>query len=182
MKEMWTRLIGFFLCAAVSILGMSCSEEPPLAPAAPVRAVTTQPVAPPPEGEDQEPMEEEREVVEASIDYLPEGRRDPFKSVIVFSERTPTSEELPPLQRMDLSELKLIGVVWGGFGYHAMLRAADGKGYPIRVGTRVGSNNGVVRRISSTSVVVEERFMTIFGEKKTREVVMELRSEKESSE
>jgi len=119
---------------------------------------------------------------EASFQYNPSGRRDPFRSIIVVGEKKKSSENLPPLQRMDLSEFRLIGVLWGGFGFNAMLQSSDGKGYPVRVGTHIGMNNGVIRRISINGLTVEENYTDIFGEKKMREFHMELHTEKERPE
>ena len=111
---------------------------------------------------------------EASFQYNSEGRRDPFQSVIVVSDKKKSAEHLPPLQKMDLTELKLIGIVWGAFGYNAILQAPDGKGYPVKIGTRVGVNNGVVRTISSARLTVEETYTDIFGERKMKEVNLDL--------
>lgn len=132
--------------------------------------------------EDQSMTETEPSIPEPIYRYNSEGRRDPFQSVIVVTARKGTDKHLPPLQRMDIVQLTLIGVVWGGFGYNAILQAADGKGYPIKVGTRIGLNNGVVNKISSTSVVVKERYTNIFGEKKEREITMDLHPQKEELE
>jgi type IV pilus assembly protein PilP len=117
-----------------------------------------------------------------SFQYNPEGRRDPFQSVIVAGSRKKLGEAIPPLQRVELAELRLTGIVWGAFGYNALLRTPDGKGYSVRVGSRVGSNQGVVREISKSSMTIEERFTDIFGEKKVREVTMDLHPRRETLE
>jgi len=118
----------------------------------------------------------------ALFEYNPEGRRDPFKSIIIASGKRNTSENLPPLQRKELSEMKLIGIVWGGFGHGAIVQTSDGKGYPIRKGTRIGLNNGVVSQITNKEVVIEEKYLDIFGETKMRNIVMELHPQKEGLE
>jgi type IV pilus assembly protein PilP len=105
--------------------------------------------------------------------YLPEGRRDPFRSIL--NEGGPAvaqpSEQinLPPLQRVAVAELTVIGIVWGGFGYMAMLQAPDGKGYTVQRGARIGNNNGIVSAITDKAVIVEERFTDIYGKKQVRE-------------
>jgi len=68
----------------------------------------------------------------------------------------------------------VIAIVWGGMGQSAMLQTPEGKGYTVRVGTRVGPNHGVVRKITPREVIVEERYTDVFGETKTREVTLEL--------
>lgn len=113
----------------------------------------------------------------ASYAYNPLGRRDPFAPVI--RESGPAHEAdmaLPPLQRVTLPELTLIGIIWGGFGYSAMVQTPDGKGYTVSRGTVVGPNNGVVTAISETGITVEERFSDLYGRKQVRELTIPLRS------
>jgi type IV pilus assembly protein PilP len=114
--------------------------------------------------------------------YNPEGRRDPFRSILITSETGKTMESLPPLLRTEVSELRLIGIVWGGFGYSAMVQTPDGKGYTIHVGTSVGPNHGSVRKITDRYLTVEEKYTDIFGENKSREVKLDLHPQKEGSE
>ncbi len=78
--------------------------------------------------------------------------------------------------------MKLIGIVWGGFGYGAVIQTSDGKGYPVRKGTRIGTNNGVISQITNKELVVEEKYLDIFGETKIRNIVMELHPQKEGLE
>ncbi len=114
--------------------------------------------------------------------YNPEGRRDPFRSILVTSEMGRTLGSLPPLLRTEIGELRLIGIVWGGFGYSAMVQTPDGKGYTIRVGTPVGPNHGSVRKITDRYLTVEEKYMDIFGQNKVREIKLDLHPQKEGSE
>jgi type IV pilus assembly protein PilP len=82
----------------------------------------------------------------------------------------PTAESnQPPIQRVAVAELTVIGIVWGGFGYTAMVQAPDGKGYTVQRGARIGNNNGVVSAITEKAVIVEERFTDIYGKKQVRE-------------
>lgn len=76
---------------------------------------------------------------------------------------------MPPLQRVSVAELTVIGIVWGGFGYMAMVQTPDGKGYAVQRGTRIGNNNGIVSAITEKAVIVEERFTDIHGKKQVRE-------------
>ncbi len=124
-------------------------------------------------GKTEEKTPEKKEYV-----YDPTGKRDPFRSAIL-GESLRGKETLPPLQRREISELKLIGIVWDKGGYNAMLETPDGKGYTIKVGTLVGPKKGVVKKITKRTVVIEEKYMDIIGEMKTREVVMELPSKEE---
>ncbi len=114
--------------------------------------------------------------------YHPEGRRDPFRSILVTGELGKSLEILPALLRTEVGELRLIGIVWGGLGYSAMVQTPDGKGYTIRMGTPVGPNRGTVQKITERTLTVEEKYIDIFGENKVREVTLDLHPQKEGSE
>ena len=107
----------------------------------------------------------------AGLSYDPSGRRDPFAPIIENNPQGQSDAVLPPLQRIGLTELSLIGVVWGAYGYTAMVQTPDGKGYSIRRGTRVGPNNGIVSSITDRGIIVQERFTDVYGNKQEREYV-----------
>ena len=111
--------------------------------------------------------------------YNAMGRPDPFSPIIVKEERKAQSEDRPPLERYNIYEFKLTGVLWGGFGYSAMLEGPDGKGYFVHVGTIIGQNKGVVKKITKDAMVIEEKFKTISGEPDRKEIVIELRKKQE---
>jgi len=140
---------------------------PPVAPpatAAPVPAVGNEPPGPP------------------LYHYDPSARRDPFEAITLDGQRARLDDpSLPPLQRVSLTELTLIGIIWGGFGYTAMVQTPDGKGYAVRKGTKMGPNNGIVTSITESAVTVEEQFVDVYGQKQVREYLKRLR-EKESTE
>jgi len=166
------------LCFALLVLSLGCEGKiapknvapKPLPASAPV-----QPVALP-----AETTPKSAETVPV-FSYNPEGRRDPFRSIITV-EKTKGVRGLLPLQKVEVNELKLIAIVWGGFGYHAMVQTSDGKGYTLKVGTAVGLNDGAVKRISEQNVVIEENYTDIFGERKLREMVLELHPQKEGAD
>lgn len=111
--------------------------------------------------------------------YNPQGRRDPFAPIIVRAEQKARGGNLSPLERYDLSQFKFTGVLWGGYGYNAMVEGPDGKGYFIRVGTIIGPNKGVVKKITQQTMVVEEKYKTFSGETEHKEIVIELQKKQE---
>jgi type IV pilus assembly protein PilP len=113
--------------------------------------------------------------------YDPSGRRDPFAPVILDLQPGRIDENLPPLQRVALTELNLIAIVWGAYGYTAMVQTPEGNGYTVRRGTRVGQNNGVVSAVTERGIIVQERFTDVYGQKQEREYV-KLLHPKEGSE
>ncbi len=113
--------------------------------------------------------------------YDPSGRRDPFAPVLQQLTPGQIDMTLPPLQRVGLTDMNLIAVVWGAYGYTAMVQMPDGNGYSVRKGTRIGPNNGVVSAITEKGIVVQERFTDVYGRKQEREYV-KLLHPKEASE
>ncbi len=111
--------------------------------------------------------------------YVPGTRRDPFAPIMEHDTKKTKSGERPPLERYNLSELKLSGVVWGGFGYSAMVEGPDGKGYFVRTGTILGPNRGVVKKITQNTMIIEEKFKTYTGETERKEIMLELRKKQE---
>lgn len=103
--------------------------------------------------------------------YDPSGRRDPFAPVLQLLGLGPIDTTLPPLQRVGLTEMNLIAVMWGAYGYTAMVQTPDGNGYSVRRGTRIGPNNGVVSAVTEKGIVVQERFTDVYGSKQEREYV-----------
>lgn len=108
--------------------------------------------------------------------YDPSGRRDPFAPMLNQLAPGQIDPSLPPLQRVGLTDMNLIAVIWGAYGYTAMVQMPDGNGYTVRKGTRMGPNNGVVSAISEKGIIVQERFTDVYGRKQEREYVKLLHS------
>ena len=107
--------------------------------------------------------------------YDPKSRRDPFQPLTRLVKIDRTRLEMPPLQRVQLSDLKLMGIIWGGYGYYGLVRTPDGKGYTVKEGMLMGTNNGVISAITDKAVTVSEPSIDIAGNKSTKEVVILLR-------
>ncbi len=103
--------------------------------------------------------------------YDPAGRRDPFSPVLSQLAPGQADPTLPPLQRIGLTDLNLIAIIWGAYGYTAMVQTPNGNGYTARKGTRVGPNSGVVSAVDEKGIIVQERFTDVDGRKQEREYV-----------
>ncbi len=113
---------------------------------------------------------------EAEYAYDPADRRDPFAPIVTReSKQSGLSASLPPLERYAISEFKMSGILWGGFGYKAMLEGPDGKGYFVHVGSVIGLNRAVVKKITQDSLVLEEKFKNYMGADDRREIIINLR-------
>lgn len=98
--------------------------------------------------------------------YNPKGKLNPFQSVFVTISQQATEAgkkirrkglRLTPLQKVDLSQLKLVGIIVSPAGNKALVEDPSGKGYVVTKGTYVGTNLGRVKRILNDRVIVEER-------------------------
>jgi Tfp pilus assembly protein PilP len=163
------------ILAAVSLFagGFGCSKEP----AAPQPVVKRQ--VPPPEAKAPAPPAAEARArkAEPAALYDPSGKRDPFVSFIRVEERKRAGIDtaaLPPLQRYDLGELKFVGVIWMKKGPLGLVEDAEGKGYSVTVGTRIGRSGGVVSRITGKEILVKEEFVGNRGEKIVKESGIQL--------
>jgi len=120
-----------------------------------------------------------QEQAQTAYTYNPLGRRDPFAPIIMKEEKKAKAGDRPPLERYGLFEFKLTGIIWQGFGYNALVEGPDGKGYVVRVGTIMGPNRGVVKKITQDKMVVEEKFKNFSGGTERKEIVIELRKKQE---
>ena len=69
-------------------------------------------------------------------------------------------------------------MLWGNYGYTAMVQTPDGKGLQHPPRTRIGPNNGVVSSITERGIIVQERFTDVYGNKQEREYVKPLHPER----
>ena len=121
---------------------------------------------------------EKKEEVEYS--YSSVGKPDPFKPFIqLLSTRGGSRAALTPLQKFDISQLKLVAIISAPWGNIALVEDVTGKGYFLKKGTWIGKNDGKVTKIFKDKVVIEEVFQDIFGQTKTNEISLSLQKELE---
>ncbi len=110
----------------------------------------------------------EADEVEAKYVYDPAGRRDPFLPLAQIRKPVSASgQPLTPLQKFDLGQFRLIGVIIGRNEPMAMVMAPGGKAYVLKRGIKIGKNAGQVIDIREDAVVIEERFYDFAGEYRT---------------
>ncbi len=110
--------------------------------------------------------------------YNPAGKRDPFVTFLKVREKDtrPSVSGLPPLQRYELGEFRLVGIIWGLKAPRALVEDSEGKGYTITLGTKIGRSGGVVIRISEKEIVVREEFRDYMGSKVKRDSSLKLQT------
>ena len=110
--------------------------------------------------------------------YDASGKRDPFRPL--FLMRRPASqavEPLTPLQRYEIGQLRLVGVIYDLTPPRGMVEDSSGLGFIVTPGTAIGPNGGVVTAIRPRQVVVEEWQTDVIGQKHKKEFVLELPSD-----
>jgi type IV pilus assembly protein PilP len=102
--------------------------------------------------------------------YIPTGKIDPFVPLYneeqVVAAAKPTKRRrghLTPLEKVDLSQLTLLGVILAPSGNRAMVAEAGGKGYVVTIGTYMGISSGRVIEILKDRIIVEEEVENILG-------------------
>jgi type IV pilus assembly protein PilP len=105
--------------------------------------------------------------------YNPIGMRDPFRSFFVGRQeediRSPT-----PLQRYEIEQLVLQGIVWGVDRPLALVADPEGAHHMVERGTYIGRHWGKVTEITSHSIVITEEYQNDDGELLTDQQVMSL--------
>ena len=114
----------------------------------------------------------------AAAPALKENSRDPFRPTPLRTKvNTRVRENLSPLERFDLGQLKIVGIVWDIREPRAMVEDSAGLGYVVKVGTPIGSNDGKIKAIHRNQVIVEELYEDAYGARKRRDVSMKLLTE-----
>ena len=148
----WYAGVTLLLSLMVGMLvaGVSGQERPSTRGA--------RPTAPPSDQKTPAPVED--------YHYDVQGQRDPLEPLVkeVPPETLrpkPRPDERPPgpLERFDISALKLVGIVWGELGRKALIKGPDGKSYFATLDTYMGKYSGKVIAIENDRLVIEEQFL-----------------------
>jgi type IV pilus assembly protein PilP len=104
--------------------------------------------------------------------YDPAGKTDPFEPLIKGISKD-TSQKATyadtdtkgdtPLEKIDLSQLKLTGIVRAASGNKGLVREASGRGHIIVQGTRIGIHGGRVAEVLSDKIIIREKMKDVLG-------------------
>jgi len=150
----------------------------PAQPAAPAKVPTETPQAGAPTATPTpgETYETAGLIPDMSMGYDPVGRIDPFiplirdepvkvekKKLIEAKGEVREVRTKTPLEKIELSQLRLRAIIMAPSGNRALVEESSGKGYIITKGTYIGRNDGKVTKILKDTVVVEEMVEDIEG-------------------
>ena len=104
--------------------------------------------------------------------YDPAGKIDPFQPLIKETPKKNSdsatyadtgSKGNHPLENIDLSQLKLTGIILATSGNRALVRESSGRGYVISKGTPIGTHRGRVAGVLKDKVIVKEKMKDLRG-------------------
>ena len=105
-----------------------------------------------------------------SIDPFEPALRDKPRRTLLKRGSTPRT----PLETLDPSQLKLVGVILSAKGNKAIVEDASGKGHVIREGSYIGKNGGKVSQILKNLVIIEEKIEDAYGKIRTQKSTLKL--------
>jgi Tfp pilus assembly protein PilP len=109
-----------------------------------------------------------------NFEYSPQGRRDPFLSLVNRGKETgpangaATAKRPDGLPGMTTGELTVRGIMQTRGAWVAMVSGPDGKVYTVRSGDKLF--DGVIRQVTATSVVILQEVNDPLSLEKQREV------------
>jgi Tfp pilus assembly protein PilP len=154
--------------AALALMAMAAgtaafAQAPPPPPAA------TGTAAPGAEAEVKNPVDQELQPDPTGYNYNPQGRRDPFVSLLKpVSADQGVKTRRPGMEGFLIQEVALKGIVRTPRGYTAMLLGTDGKSYFVQEGQRLF--DGVVTKIDATAVTFRQEITDPLSTVKSRDV------------
>lgn len=121
--------------------------------------------------DEKSPTAKETNIPEITDFYIPEGKLDPFEplfkkervSLAVGKKNIKRRKPLTPLERVNLSQLSLVGIIRAPSGSRALVQESSGKGYVVKKGTYIGTNSGKIIEILKDSIIIEEESEDIYG-------------------
>ncbi|MEO7274124.1 MAG: hypothetical protein ABIX28_20805 [Vicinamibacterales bacterium] len=106
--------------------------------------------------------------------YNPEGRRDPFVSLVGRGTDPKDLKSMSGIPGLLVNDITVKGVIRGTSGYLAMIQAPDNKTYIIRSGDRLA--DGSVKTITQDGVVFSQDVHDPLSLVKSREVPKRVRA------
>ncbi len=86
--------------------------------------------------------------------------RDPFKEPVISESVEVRSD----LEKFAVTDFKVTGVITGPIRMRAMLVAPDGKTHYVSEKMKIGLRDGVIKKITTRTVVVQEKVVNPLGE------------------
>jgi type IV pilus assembly protein PilP len=115
------------------------------------------------------------------------SKKDPFRSYVqpappeqkpTVTQRKAMTAGLLPLQSYDVSRFKVSGIIVGLKENRALIVDPAGKGYVVKQGTAIGTNDGIITKITPSYLEVVETYREDNGQLRKRNVKLSLSQKK----
>lgn len=180
MKRRNSQLLMWFFLTGGLLLVWGCQKgEQPLPPSVPKAAqvVKLQPAV-----QKQQTSVKKPESAVSELNFS--NKKDPFKPFIAPQPQaakpmvTAKARDLLPIQSYDTSKFKVAGIIVGLKENRALVIDPAGKGYVVKQGMLIGSNDGRISKISTTSLEVVENYRDENGHMRKRTIKLTLPQKK----
>jgi Tfp pilus assembly protein PilP len=164
------------LAMAATVHAQAPAAQPPGRPAPAPAVPAAQPPSPKPAPSGQGRSRTDQLVEPPGFAYDPEGRRDPFVSLVGRGAAVRGSAEAKRptgLAGLSVAEVTLRGTVRSREGFVAILQGADQRAYIVRPGDKLF--DGTVRAVSQNDIVILQQVNDPLSLEKQREVRKVLR-------
>jgi len=173
------RLFAIALVFASSVAAAQAPAKPAAAPAQPAAQPAAQKPAPPatpPSGQPQtQPAAQPAKPIAAeAYTYEPEGRRDPFVSLVGTGIESSVVKKGEGPAGMLIAEISVRGIMQSKGAYVAMIEGADKKTYVVHNGDKLA--DGTIKSVMPTGLVIMQEVNDPLSLVKQREVRKLLRS------
>lgn len=160
------RSIALLAVAVLAFAAGATAQAPPPPATGGASPAPTDPAATP---DIKNPVDQELQPDPSGYSYNPQGRRDPFVSLLKpVSADQGVKTRRPGMEGFLIQEVALKGIVRTPKGYTAMLLGTDGKSYFVQDGQRLF--DGVVTRIDATAVTFRQEITDPLSTVKSRDV------------
>jgi type IV pilus assembly protein PilP len=104
--------------------------------------------------------------------YKPGDKIDPFeplfkekpeKKATRLTSKIPDRQNVTAIEKLNLNQLKLTGIIFASSRKLALVQEASGKGHIISVGTHIGTRGGTVSEIQKNKIVIQETLEDAYG-------------------
>jgi type IV pilus assembly protein PilP len=104
--------------------------------------------------------------------YKPGDKLNPFEPLFKnkpgkrdnsLTPQIPVRQNVTALEKLDLNQLKLTGIIFASNRKLALVQEASGKGHIISVGTFIGTKGGTVAEIQKHKIVIQETLKDAYG-------------------
>ena len=117
--------------------------------------------------------------------YDPKGKIDPFEPLFKETPKIGSKSSTyadtghkptTVLEKIDLSQLRLTGIILAASGNKALVQEASGRGHVISEGTYIGIHGGRVSAVQRNKVIIDEKMKDVSGRLFLQKTELKIRS------